>query len=166
MDSFYPKKESGNKNSSIRETQKSYHAILQYFSTTPTLILNHNSGLDAHLASSQWRLGKQAKTLKVRLEVSAEFHLHGLHPLVRWVHGFGCWPVRKMKWEGKWRRHRSHLNYSQNPSLTLVTVHTGLTCCSCRKPVHSAAACREPSSVWTIPVPGSAGWCRPAMLNL
>lgn len=43
------------------------------------------------------RLGEEAETLQVRLQVSAELHLHRLHSLVHWVHGFSYWPVREKK---------------------------------------------------------------------
>lgn len=39
------------------------------------------------------RLGNEAESLEVRLQISAELHLHRLHPLVRWVHRFSCRPV-------------------------------------------------------------------------
>lgn len=43
------------------------------------------------------RLGEEAETLEVRLQVSAELHLHWLHPLVCWVHRFSCRPAGQKK---------------------------------------------------------------------
>lgn len=52
---------------------------------------------DPHLAQTGGgrRLGQEAETPQVRLEVSAELHLHWLHPLVYWVQRSSCRPVGK-----------------------------------------------------------------------
>lgn len=38
------------------------------------------------------RPGEEAETLEVRLQIPAELRLHGLHPLVHWVHRHGNRP--------------------------------------------------------------------------
>lgn len=50
---------------------------------------------EPHLAGGaqtggRWCLGKEAETLQVRLQISAELHLHWFHPLVHWVHRSSC----------------------------------------------------------------------------